>query len=100
MEPVEIDECISRLVSVSKLDSKVENLAIKMAITPNNHLLADDKSLNGLAAAYIYLTAILLGVNLLQIDLSRLAGVTEVTIRNRCNDILTSFKLTIKVQPM
>jgi transcription initiation factor TFIIB len=100
MEPREIDECISRLVSVSKLDAKVENLAIKMANTPNNHLLADGKSLNELAAAYIYLAAILLGVNLLQIDLSRLAGVTEVTIRNRCNDILTSFRLTIKVQPM
>jgi transcription initiation factor TFIIB len=100
MEPLEIDEYISRLVSVSKLDAKVENLAIKMANTPNNHLLANGKSLNGLAVAYIYLTAILLGVNLLQIDLSRSAGVTEVTIRNRCNDILTSFKLTIKVQPM
>jgi transcription initiation factor TFIIB len=100
MEPLEIDECISRLVSVSKLDAKVENLAIKMADTPNNHLLGDGKSLIGLAAAYIYVAAILLGVNLLQIDLSRLAGVTEVTIRNRCSDILTSFKLTIKVQPM
>jgi transcription initiation factor TFIIB len=29
-----------------------------------------------------------------------LAGVTEVTIRNRCKDILTSFKLTIKVKPL
>jgi transcription initiation factor TFIIB len=86
-------------VNVSKLDAKVENVAIKMANTPNNHLLADGKSLIGFAAAYIYLAAILLDVNLLHVDLSRLRGVTQVTIRNRCNDILTSFKLTIKVQP-
>jgi transcription initiation factor TFIIB len=87
MEPLEIDD-ISRLASLSKLNANVEKLAIKMADTPNNHLLA-----NGLARIF-------LGVNLSQIDLSRLGGVTEVTIRNRCNDILTSFKLTIKVQPM
>jgi hypothetical protein len=36
---LEIDEYISTLVSVSKLGAKVEDLAIKMANTPNNHLL-------------------------------------------------------------
>jgi transcription initiation factor TFIIB len=44
------------------------------------------------------LAAVLLGVNLLQIDVSSLAGITEVTIRNRCKDILTSFKLTITIK--
>jgi transcription initiation factor TFIIB len=53
-----------------------------------------------MAAAYIYLAAILLDVNLLQIDLPNMAGVTEVMIRNRCYDILIGFKLTIKVQPL
>ena len=42
---------------------------------------------NGLAAAYLYLSSILLGMNILQMDISKLAGVTEVTIRNRCKDI-------------
>jgi transcription initiation factor TFIIIB Brf1 subunit/transcription initiation factor TFIIB len=63
-ELLEIDQYITNLVSVSKLDA--ENVAIKMANTPNNHLLADGKSLIGFAAAYIYLAAILLDVNLLQ----------------------------------
>jgi transcription initiation factor TFIIB len=40
------------------------------------------------------------GVNLPQTDLSSLAGTTEVTIRNRCKDILTSFKITIRVKPV
>jgi transcription initiation factor TFIIB len=95
-----IDHYIAKLANMAKIEAKVERLAIEIAHKSNNHLLADGKSPNGLAAAYIYLAAILLGVNLLQIDLSSLAGVTEVTIRNRCKDILTSFKLTIKVKPL
>jgi transcription initiation factor TFIIB len=85
---------------MTRIEAKVERLAIDIAHKSNSHLLADGKSPNGLAAAYIYLAAVLLDVNLLQIDLSSLAGVTEVTIRNRCKDILTSFRLSIKVKPL
>jgi transcription initiation factor TFIIB len=95
-----IDHYIAKLANMTRIEAKVERLAIDIAHKSNNHLLADGKSPNGLAAAYIYLAAVLLDVNLLQIDLSSLAGVTEVTIRNRCKDILTSFRLTIKVKPL
>ena len=61
--------------------------------------MGDGKAPIGLAAAYIYLAAVLLGFNLLQMDISSLAGITEVTIRNRCKDILTSFKIVVKVKP-
>jgi len=61
--------------------------------------LSDGKSPNGIAAAYLYLSSILLGVNILQMDISKLAGVTEVTIRNRCKDILTNYKITLKIKP-
>ncbi|MGA9151407.1 MAG: TFIIB-type zinc ribbon-containing protein [Candidatus Nitrosopolaris sp.] len=95
-----IDHYIAKLANMTRIEAKVERLAIDIAHKSNSHLLADGKSPNGLAAAYIYLAAVLLDVNLLQIDLSSLAGVTEVTIRNRCKDILTSFRLTIKVKPL
>jgi transcription initiation factor TFIIB len=95
-----IDHYIAKLANMTRIEAKVERLAIEIAHKSNSHLLADGKSPNGLAAAYIYLAAVLLNVNLLQIDLSSLAGVTEVTIRNRCKDILTSFRLTIKVKPL
>jgi transcription initiation factor TFIIB len=95
-----IDHYIAKLANMSRIDSKVERLAIEIAHKSNSHLLVDGKSPNGIAAAYIYLAAILLGVNLLQIDLSSLAGVTEVTIRNRCKDILTNFRVAITVRPM
>lgn len=95
-----IDRYIAKLANIARIDARIQKLAIEIAHHSNNHLLADGKSPNGLAAAYIYLAATLLGFNLLQIDLSNLAGVTEVTIRNRCKDILTSFRITIKVKPL
>lgn len=95
-----IDRYISKLVNSGGIDSRAGRLAVEIAHKSNNHFLADGKSPNGLAAAYIFVAATLLGVNLPQTDLSSLAGTTEVTIRNRCKDILTSFKLTIKVKPV
>ena len=95
-----IDQYIAKLVNIAKINTKVERLAIDIAHKTNNHLLADGKAPNGLAAAYIYLAAVLLGIHILQVDISNLAGITEVTIRNRCKDILTNFKLVIIVQPL
>jgi transcription initiation factor TFIIB len=94
-----IDQYISKLANMAKIDTKVERLAIDIAHKTNDHLLADGKAPNGLAAAYIYVASILLDVNILQRDVSSLSGVTEVTIRNRCKDILSSFKMTVTVRP-
>lgn len=94
-----IDQYISKLANMAKIDTKVEWLAIDLAHKTNDHLLADGKAPNGLAAAYIYIAATLLGVNILQRDVSSLSGVTEVTIRNRCKDLLSCFKLGITVKP-
>jgi transcription initiation factor TFIIB len=74
---------------------RIQQLAIEIAHRSNNHLLTDV-----LAAAYVYIAAILLGFNPTRIELPDLADITEVKIRNRCKDILTSFKITIKVKPV
>jgi len=94
-----IDHYISKLTNMAKIDTRVERLAIDIAHKTDDHMLADGKAPNGLAAAYIYIASMLLGVNILQRDVSCLSGVTEVTIRNRCKDILTGFKLTVTVRP-
>ena len=94
-----IDHYISKLANMAKIDTKVERLAIDIAHKTDDHMLADGKAPNGLAAAYIYIASMLLGVNILQRDVSSLSGVTEVTIRNRCKDILAGFKLTVTVRP-
>jgi transcription initiation factor TFIIB len=100
MKSININQYISRLANTAKFDVKIERLAIEIAKKTDNHLLSDGKSPNGIAAAYLYLASVLLGINILQMDISRLAGVTEVTIRNRCKDILTCFRITLKVKPI
>ncbi|MBA4459364.1 MAG: transcription factor IIB, partial [Nitrosopumilaceae archaeon] len=61
--------------------------------------ITDGKAPNGIAAAYLYVASVLLGQSILQRDVSTIAGVTEVTIRNRCKEILTSYKLKIALRP-
>ena len=100
MQSININQYISKLANTAKFDVKIERLAIEIAKKTENHLLSDGKSPNGIAAAYLYLASVLLGINILQMDISRLAGVTEVTIRNRCKDILTCFRITLKVKPI
>jgi transcription initiation factor TFIIIB Brf1 subunit/transcription initiation factor TFIIB len=96
---VAIDHYISKLANNAKIDTKVERLAIDIAHKTSNHFLADGKSPHGLAAAYIYMSAALLGSSLSQVEISEIAGITEVTIRNRCKDILCNFKIAIKLRP-
>jgi len=99
IQTISISQYISKLANLSKFDTKIERLALEIAKKTENHLLSDGKSPNGIAAAYIYISSILLGVNILQMDISNLAGVTEVTIRNRCKDILTNYKITLRIKP-
>jgi transcription initiation factor TFIIB len=94
-----IDHYIAKLINLAKMDTRIERLAIDLAHKTAKNLLVDGKSPNGIAAAYIYLSSVLLGMNILQIDVSGLAGVTEVTIRNRCKEILCSSKIIITIRP-
>jgi transcription initiation factor TFIIB len=84
---------------ISNFLSIDQYIAIDLAHKTSKNLLVDGKSPNGIAAAYIYLSSVLLGMNILQIDVSGLAGVTEVTIRNRCKEILCSSKIIITIRP-
>lgn len=100
VQRLSIDHYISKLANMAKIDVKAEKLAVDVAHKTEDHVLSDGKAPNGLAAAYIYIASILLGVNVLQRDVSGLSNVTEVTIRNRCKDILTNFKLRIALKPV
>jgi len=40
-----------------------------------------------------------LGQSVLQRDVSSISGVTEVTIRNRCKEILTNYKMNVTLRP-
>lgn len=95
-----MDKYISKIANLTKTDVRVERLALEIAQKTKNNNLADGKAPNGIAAAYLYVASILLGQSVLQRDVSSVAGVTEVTIRNRCKEILASYKLKVTLRPL
>ena len=96
---VTMDKYISKIANLTSTEVRVERLALEIFEKTKGRNLADGKAPNGIAAAYLYVASILLGQNVLQRDVSSVAGVTEVTIRNRCKEILTSYKLKVTLRP-
>ncbi|MDE1862193.1 MAG: transcription factor IIB [Thaumarchaeota archaeon] len=96
---VTLERYISKIANLAKLEVRVERLAAEIAEKTDDHNLADGKAPNGLAAAYLYIASTLLGQSILQRDVSSVAGITEVTIRNRCKEILTAYKIKIVLKP-
>lgn len=96
---VTMDKYISKIANMTQTEVRVERLALEIAEKTKGSNIADGKAPNGIAAAYLYVASVLLGQNVLQRDVSSIAGVTEVTIRNRCKEILTCYKLKIILRP-
>ena len=96
---VTMDKYISKIANMTDIDTRIERLSLEIAEKTKDRNIADGKAPNGIAAAYLYIASILLGQSVLQRDISSVSGVTEVTIRNRCKEILTSFKLKITLRP-
>ena len=96
---VTMDKYISKIANMTHTEVRVERLALEIAEKTKDNSIADGKAPNGIAAAYLYVASVLLGQSVLQRDVSSVAGVTEVTIRNRCKEILTCYKLKIILRP-
>ncbi len=96
---VTMDKYISKIANMTNTETRVERLSLEIAEKTKDRNLADGKAPNGIAAAYLYIASILLGQSVLQRDISSVSGVTEVTIRNRCKEILSGFKLKVALRP-
>jgi len=96
---ITMDKYISKIANMTDTDTRIERLSLEIAEKTKDRNIADGKAPNGIAAAYLYIASILLGQSVLQRDISSVSGVTEVTIRNRCKEILTCFKLNITLRP-
>lgn len=96
---ITMDKYISKISNLTNTDVRVERLALEIADKTKDQNVSDGKAPNGIASAYLYIASLLLGQNVLQRDVSSVAGVTEVTIRNRCKEILSSYKLSITLRP-
>jgi transcription initiation factor TFIIB len=96
---ITMDKYISKIANMTNTDTRVERLALEIAVKTKNRSITDGKAPNGIAAAYLYVSSILLGQSILQRDVSSVSGVTEVTIRNRCKEILSNSKLKLTLRP-
>jgi transcription initiation factor TFIIB len=96
---VTMEKYISKIANLTNTDVKVERLALEISEKTKDRHLSDGKAPNGIAAAYLYIASILLGQSVLQRDASTVSGVTEVTIRNRCKEILTNYKMSVTLRP-
>lgn len=96
---VTMDRRISQIANITRTDPRVERLALKISDMTRSGGFAGGKTPQGIAAAYLYVASILRGQSVLQRDISTVAQVTEVTIRARCKDLLTSYRLSVTLNP-
>jgi transcription initiation factor TFIIB len=82
-------KCIAKVANNASLTEKTKRKAMSIMndISKKNMLAADGKDPMGFAATILYLSCLKAGESISQIDISRAAGVTEVTLRNRLKDI-------------
>lgn len=96
--PPSVQKYISKLVNMEKINPRVERLALELAEKTNESEISSGKTPAGLAAAYVYMASVLAGEHIPQKDIAEFAEVTEVTVRNRCREILESFVIRQKLR--
>jgi transcription initiation factor TFIIB len=80
-------KCITRIASKAKLSEKTMRTAISTMNEVVKKEISAGKDPMGLGAAVLYLSCLTNGENTTQKDIAEAAGVTEVTVRNRLNDL-------------
>jgi transcription initiation factor TFIIB len=90
-------ELIPRFGSDLNLSQAVQNKAIKILKDSENRGLSGGKSPTGLSAAAIYVAAVMGGERRTQKQVSAVANVTEVTVRNRYKELVKKLELEIPI---
>jgi len=98
--PPSVQKYISKLVNKEKINPRVERLALELADKANESEISSGKTPAGLAAAYVYIASVLCGEHIPQREIAEFAEVTEVTVRNRCREILDKFMIRQKLRPL
>jgi transcription initiation factor TFIIB len=84
----EMELFLLRLMNKFKLSGKSEKLAMSYLKLAKENKLTAGRSPLSLAAACIYLASLNSGLSLTQKEVARISGVTEVTLRNRCKELV------------
>jgi transcription initiation factor TFIIB len=95
--PPSVEKHISKLVNLAKIDPRVEHLALQLSRQTNDSKISSGKAPAGLAAAYVYMSSVMWCEHLPQREIAEFAEVTEVTVRNRCREMLDNFIIRQKL---
>lgn len=88
VEPADPASYVPRYISELELDGEVERRARELLSNAAEQGVTSGKSPVGLAAAAIYAAALLTNNDVTQSEISTVSDVSEVTIRNRYQDLL------------
>jgi len=84
---------VTKIAEKTEVSSDVEGLAIKIIRDAKSKHAAMGKDPSGLAAAALYIASKFKKVKITQSHLAKAADVTEVSIRNRKNDLMKRLNL-------
>ena len=89
---------IARFSSALKLSAETQSNAIEILESAQKAELTSGRGPTGIAAAALYVSALLHGEKRTQREVADVAGVTEVTIRNRYKELLDKLKLEKEIK--
>ena len=88
---------IARFASSLKLTAETQSKAVEILEDAQHAELTSGRGPTGIAAAALYVAALMHGEKRTQREVADVAGVTEVTIRNRYKELLEKLELENKV---
>ncbi len=98
MTPSNPKDYISRFGSILHLSPKTQNNALKILKKAEVSELTSGRGPAGIAAAALYVSALLNNERKTQREVADVAGITEVTIRNRYKELLEKLNLEDKIK--
>jgi len=87
MPVVDSVQCIARIASKVGLSEKTKRYAVKILKKAKQNEMSAGKDPMGMAASALYISTLRMGMNCSQKIIAQAAGVTEVTLRNRCKGL-------------
>ena len=98
VKPSSPKDYISRFASVLHLSPKTQNQALKILKKANISELTSGRGPAGIAAAALYVSALLNDEKKTQREVADVAGITEVTIRNRYKELIDKLGIEDKLK--
>jgi len=93
--PTAPKDYVSRFCSELKLSNTVQTKTLEILACAVNQELTSGRGPTGLAAASLYISSVLCGERRTQREVAEIAGVTEVTIRNRYKELAQKLDIQI-----